>query len=653
MSDFPKGGDIGATRTWLDRKGFDGIFVGWEADAILGLEKSDVLTVLPGENGLKLWGFLNTARQQAVPAPASTVISESVKKEIEDITKLRDAIRNGSVEEIENECINGDFIFPVEENAKEIFLRDFYPIFWQCFLDSVINDATCPGMVCRGPPGVGKSYMAMYFMFKLLREGYTVVYEQVLTDKVYVIPPIADCRLIHGQARSDAVPEFYRPKTVHLFDACAGVNNREPIKNPSKVIVFTSPNFNSYKQLQRLGAIMLTVPSYTREEMDKRRKSFPNLTDEEYQNKLEICGHGSIRLVLGLSMKRTEDLLNEAVKNTTVSNMIDIAQGKDVDVVNGIRGPSSLFSTSLAKGADKSNIRSYKPSAVGWNISSAYIMRKLLTSCQDEAMLFAARAAAVFQQTPGLEITAGRFFEALAPVWLAKGGEYKVRKLDGKLIEIKETWPKLTLVNATHIKQLSEALKTCTSPETMCLFLRDMVLIDACVPLTKYLQCTQATSHTLNLNALLTICKQLPSGSKLRLYFVVPDFRYDNGWKNAQSFVGPDCTQRNADKLEKMTDGDIQDKMKVTKADYKLVSGMLEQYVVGIDVDNPPATVKRMAYSFGSTRAFSTTARRDGSTVHVHGSVANLKVLSRNNGSAVRGSMVAGWKVLQSVLKMM
>jgi len=62
------------------------------------------------------------------------------------------------VEEIENECINGDFIFPVEENAKEIFLRDFYPIFWQCFLDSVINDATCPGMVCRGPPGVGKVY---------------------------------------------------------------------------------------------------------------------------------------------------------------------------------------------------------------------------------------------------------------------------------------------------------------------------------------------------------------------------------------------------------------------------------------------------------------------------------------------------------------
>ena len=35
MSDFPKGGDVVSTRDWLDRKGFVGLFVGWEADAIL------------------------------------------------------------------------------------------------------------------------------------------------------------------------------------------------------------------------------------------------------------------------------------------------------------------------------------------------------------------------------------------------------------------------------------------------------------------------------------------------------------------------------------------------------------------------------------------------------------------------------------------
>ena len=63
MSDFPKGGDISSTRTWLDKEGFIGVFGGWKADAILGLDKTDIQTSIPGENGLKLWGFLNTARQ--------------------------------------------------------------------------------------------------------------------------------------------------------------------------------------------------------------------------------------------------------------------------------------------------------------------------------------------------------------------------------------------------------------------------------------------------------------------------------------------------------------------------------------------------------------------------------------------------------------
>ena len=61
MSDFPKGGDIKATRAWLDKEGFEGVFVGWKADALLGLEERHILAH-GGENGLMLWGLLNTAR---------------------------------------------------------------------------------------------------------------------------------------------------------------------------------------------------------------------------------------------------------------------------------------------------------------------------------------------------------------------------------------------------------------------------------------------------------------------------------------------------------------------------------------------------------------------------------------------------------------
>ena len=61
MSDFPRRGDIEATRAWLDKEGFEGVFIGWEADALLGLEKRHILAH-GSENGLMLWGLLNTAR---------------------------------------------------------------------------------------------------------------------------------------------------------------------------------------------------------------------------------------------------------------------------------------------------------------------------------------------------------------------------------------------------------------------------------------------------------------------------------------------------------------------------------------------------------------------------------------------------------------
>jgi hypothetical protein len=62
MSDYPHRGDAAATREWLDKEGFTGFFVGWKADALLGIEKEDIIKIV-GETGLMLWGLLNTARQ--------------------------------------------------------------------------------------------------------------------------------------------------------------------------------------------------------------------------------------------------------------------------------------------------------------------------------------------------------------------------------------------------------------------------------------------------------------------------------------------------------------------------------------------------------------------------------------------------------------
>ena len=63
MSDFPRGGDAAMTRAWLDKKGFTGALLEWDADAIIGLIEEKIMAKVQGEKGEMLWGFLNTARQ--------------------------------------------------------------------------------------------------------------------------------------------------------------------------------------------------------------------------------------------------------------------------------------------------------------------------------------------------------------------------------------------------------------------------------------------------------------------------------------------------------------------------------------------------------------------------------------------------------------
>lgn len=64
MSNFPQGGDIQATRAWLDSEGFTGMFVNWKADALLGKSEDFIKNKFPDEpeRGEILCGYLSLAR---------------------------------------------------------------------------------------------------------------------------------------------------------------------------------------------------------------------------------------------------------------------------------------------------------------------------------------------------------------------------------------------------------------------------------------------------------------------------------------------------------------------------------------------------------------------------------------------------------------
>ncbi|KAB2892636.1 MAG: hypothetical protein F9K28_11405 [Bacteroidetes bacterium] len=445
--------------------------------------------------------------------------------------------------------------------------------------------------------------MAMFFLYKLLREGVTVVYEKVLSNEVFVFPPTGECRVLTGKADAAVVPELKSPNTVHLFDACAGVNAREPYLYLAKLAIFTSPNETSYKQLLRSGVDFLIVPSYSRAELDKRRAYFPDVTDDAYQKRIEMFGCGSIRFVLGINQARAANMLAKAIANTTVRNMLDILQSKDnVDTVKGIIGSHVLFTASLAEGADKSDISSYRSEAVSWNIASPYIMSELIRTSKDEAMQFAERAAAVFHDTPGLEATAGMFFENVAPLILAKGGTFRVRKFsdDGKCEEYDQQWPALHYVHCRHITTVSEVFRQCTDGNSLYSFLGKMPGFDACRPPSEYFNFAVGDTHTINIEAAVKMCERVTKDDKVHLYFVVPADRFDAGWMASQSFTRAG-KQSNLKKLmdpDPVTRSKNLDKLKVDSTQVNLIANTIVQYALRIPVGSGEGA--------GQVRRFST-----------------------------------------------
>ena len=475
----------------------------------------------------------------------------------------------------------------------------------------------------------------MYLMYKLLMDGYTVVYEPVITETVFVIPSKGECRAFRGRATVDVVKELYNQKTVHLFDASAGINAREPIKSPAKVIIGTSPHYGSFKQFLRIGAAMLHVPSYTKTELIKRSAFFSEEITKDFEQKIEKCGTGSIRLVLGMDMLRACALLHDAVKNTTVSNVLDIVQGKDVDVVGGIKGPSALFTASLIDGADTGDINSYLlPEKTCLNISSKYIMDMLVSTCKDEAFRFAARASAIFQQTPQLESTGAFFFEVIASKFVACGGKCLVRQLSsssGNSKENEEEWPQLKEVDARSITELSDAFKQCSDPNTLFTFTKKMAGIDSFNPPKRYFQYTGKESHTINLEVIVSICKeQKDPNAKVPFYFIVPQHRFQSGWTGTQSF-SKSKSQINMSKLLALSESDLNNFWKVKKNEVEMLNKNLVQFAVCLDVSEKAKQSGHQIGGSANLRVKKKSGVREFSTVPksiLHSSKVNFRVLT-------------------------
>jgi len=226
-------------------------------------------------------------------------------------------------------------------------------------------------------------------------------------------------------------------------------------------------------------------------------------------------------------------------------------------------------------------------------------MSELIRNTKDDAILLADRASAVFHDTPGLEATAGMFFQNVAPQILAQGGTFRVRKLsdDGQYEEYDQQWPALCHVGCRHITKVSEVFRTCTDVNSLYCFLGNMPGFDACRPPSEYFNFPVGKSHPISIDAAMEMSERVSKGDQAHLYFVVPGDRFDAGWKTTQSFARAGLQSN----LKKLTDPDPD------KRDENLQKLNVDDKQVNLLANNLVQYALRMpTWNGGSRRQFST-----------------------------------------------
>jgi hypothetical protein len=221
-----------------------------------------------------------------------------------------------------------DVLFPVgikETNnnvPSSLLIRTFHEDM-MLIVDQLISN-NAGGCVFFGPPGIGKSWSAMYLLWKLIVRNerlevdkrQSVIYFDSGGQRAWVFGTDR-CVRINGISAPNEVdiPELMNRTAVLMYDAVAGDGQAPLVILPARYIIFASPNAGNCKQVERSkGLARMICPNWTINELQllAARTSVP-LSSEEIQLRYERFG-GSPRLVIANDPKVSEQIIQDAIQ---------------------------------------------------------------------------------------------------------------------------------------------------------------------------------------------------------------------------------------------------------------------------------------------------------------------------------------------------
>ncbi len=426
--------------------------------------------------------------------------------------------------EITSNVLKFDEPFPWLPRDKSIYIRSAYEDLY------AVLEQDCQHYMIIGNPGTGKSYFAIYVLYRALRASKTVVFHRCSESSIYLFKPGQKAKFCFENRC--IVHELSCRETLYLYDAGTRKYALQP-PQASRLIVFSSPSAENTHELSKLRLVSLHMPTWSLDELmcaSKLDHYRGRLTDTLIKELYEKFG-GIPRYVLEVEPERRNEylrLLESSIYFCTLDAIQNISQ-EEIDRIQSYiifhRHSESVF--------DK-----YKYKFASQYVCDA-IIKRISKHRYEDMKAFALRG--YMPLAPSIR---ERILERIVHDRLPEGGTYDVRKLSDNKRE-KRNFPKM---NCTVFNKLEEVDLHRASLQYLRPKLKTFEAADAICPPNIIFQVTVSPSRPINASGLRIILKELQKhkdwtpDTRVNYYFVVPPNVYES-FNRKQNY----CTATNTE----------------------------------------------------------------------------------------------------------
>ena len=363
----------------------------------------------------------------------------------------------------------------------------------------------------------------MHFLWYYVNQGATVVYDCVENDTAWVFGNDGRCRVIRSPRNTIDVPELDDTDTVHIHDAKAGENSREPIRGICHVKLMTSANLSSHKQFERSVPAKYAYPETPPEIFELIGEEF-NMDSDWVAGCADKYGCNVRLLVMG--REGAQEVVNSALERWSSKIMMDIIH--DNNLTPSHTGNTAVLITPHVHDSTSENEdplalqRRYKFLTASWDFASAHV-RLQVQDKHAKQLLDIARSVCQDKDK-------GAKAEWAIPVILAAGGEFTVRKFVDKDF----TTDTITLdaaklisgpaVSGSDTAKIDHVLSSCKDPNVWYCFSGTFPLFDLFRPPYMFVNSTVNATHKTHYGLAAHLVEKCPDAE---MYYAAPRVVFD------------------------------------------------------------------------------------------------------------------------------